>query len=443
LLTAARFPLLRRLRPRLLAYLLGNRYQRARMSVVGTFARCAPLRRLLQKYLLLEQVSLSEAAGNPLHAVSGLDPEPTPEPILFPGERFAEVVDAYSERLQADPFRLRGYPDADPRAVFEGGLLLVREPVAGMLYVPPARYHCTLRAAFLNLDNGGLCTAAGSMVTDCVPRNRKGARLKSATFYGRLRPRRAPRLSGHYATIWGKWAGFNYYHWLIEALPRLARLAALRGAPQPVLLMPRSMPPVWEESLACCLPEGMVVRRASGWLRPESLVFSSHGLLQPAAWLDAQERDYVRGAVFRRYGLDASARGGRRLFISRAGAQVRRLVNEEEVTELLERRGFETIHLERLSFEEQVRLFHGASDIVAPHGAGLSNLMFAGPVRVLELFAQDTFKPLYFLLARSLGQRYRFLAGGAKNRLLDFRVDAESLRRAVADLLAGEAAEMR
>jgi hypothetical protein len=37
---------------------------------------------------------------------------------------------------------------------------------------------------------------------------------------------------------------------------------------------------------------------------------------------------------------------------------------------------FRAIYLERISFEEQVRYFHGASLIICAHGAGMSNMFF-------------------------------------------------------------------
>jgi len=37
---------------------------------------------------------------------------------------------------------------------------------------------------------------------------------------------------------------------------------------------------------------------------------------------------------------------------------------------------FRALYLERLSFEEQVRYFHGASFIICAHGAGMSNMFF-------------------------------------------------------------------
>ena len=83
-------------------------------------------------------------------------------------------------------------------------------------------------------------------MTDCAVRNRSG-KLTRAWFGGRLRPVLAERLPGEYTTIWGKFARINYYHWLIECLPRLRQLADLGESP-PTLLMPRSMPAICEAS---------------------------------------------------------------------------------------------------------------------------------------------------------------------------------------------------
>jgi capsular polysaccharide biosynthesis protein len=117
---------------------------------------------------------------------------------------------------------------------------------------------------------------------------------------------------------------------------------------------------------------------------------------------------------------------------------MRRLVNEDEASQVLARFGFETVHLEGLSFEQQVRLFHSAEFIAGTHGAAFANLLFAGHAQVLELFARDAFKPLYFFLARSLGLGHEFLLGGEENRFEDFSIDIIELERTLERMLSGD-----
>lgn len=84
---------------------------------------------------------------------------------------------------------------------------------------------------------------------------------------------------------------------------------------------------------------------------------------------------------------DTQTEKGRRLYISRGKAARRRIVNEDELSECLSRHGFETVRLEDFSIAQTARLIAGASHVIAPHGAGLSNLVFATPgAKVLEIF---------------------------------------------------------
>src|SRR5262249_18737931 len=75
-----------------------------------------------------------------------------------------------------------------------------------------------------------------------------------------------------------------------------------------------------------------------------------------------------------------SERGGRKLFISRAGnphAHNRRVLNEAEIAGIAVEQGFEIIRGEEIPFETQVKLFSEASIIAGPHGAGFANMVFA------------------------------------------------------------------
>jgi capsular polysaccharide biosynthesis protein len=277
-------------------------------------------------------------------------------------------------------------------------------------------------------------------VTDYLPLplNRKGLTLQKLGVYGSIKPRNAPLLEGRFTSVWGKWAHVNYYHWLIDCLPQLACLGETGDSPPITLLMPEFMPAVWEDSLACCLPTGMAVQRATGWVRPEHFVFVSPGHPSWAAWLAASEREYMRGKVFERFNLDAARQPTRRIFVSRSRAAMRRLLNKDEAGQVMASFGFENVHLEDFCFEQQVRLFHDAEFIAGVHGAAFANLLFASRAKVLELFARNEFKPLYFFLARSLGLDHEFLLGSEANRLEDFSIDITELARTLERMLSGD-----
>lgn len=101
-----------------------------------------------------------------------------------------------------------------------------------------------------------------------------------------------------------------------------------------------------------------------------------------------------------------------KVFISRRKALGRRVNNENEVIEALKPLGFVAYVLEEMSYTEQVKLFAQAKVIIAPHGAGLTNLLFAEQPIVLELFGAYVGNE-FANLSRSLGFKYGCLACAA------------------------------
>jgi capsular polysaccharide biosynthesis protein len=109
---------------------------------------------------------------------------------------------------------------------------------------------------------------------------------------------------------------------------------------------------------------------------------------------------------------DRESPTNQRLYISRKSAQYRRVLNELEVIEFLRAYGFRTITLESLSFQEQVTLMANATVAIAPHGAGLTNLIFSPPGSVvIELFSPDYLYNLYWLISNLSQLKYYYLIG--------------------------------
>ncbi len=99
---------------------------------------------------------------------------------------------------------------------------------------------------------------------------------------------------------------------------------------------------------------------------------------------------------------------GERLYVSRSRAQRRRVTNEAELRTALEGAGFTTLHLEDLTWAEQINAFRHAKVIVAPHGAGLANLAFCAPgTRVIELFHRAYVHGCFWRLAALRGLDYQ------------------------------------
>jgi hypothetical protein len=75
-----------------------------------------------------------------------------------------------------------------------------------------------------------------------------------------------------------------------------------------------------------------------------------------------------------------------KIYISRSRVKTRRVLNEDKVINLLQQYGFECVHNEDLSIDEQIYLFQHATHIVSCHGSQLTNIIFSKPgTKVCEI----------------------------------------------------------
>ena len=129
-----------------------------------------------------------------------------------------------------------------------------------------------------------------------------------------------------------------------------------------------------------------------------------------------------------------------RVYISRPQSAGRHVLNEAEVLQALAPWGFKAYTLEKMSFADQVRLFSQAEMVVAPHGAGLANIIFAENLSVIELYG-SLIAPVYLVLANALGFDYGCLTSGQSEseqhseKYSGIRVNIPNLRDLVAEML--------
>lgn len=219
-----------------------------------------------------------------------------------------------------------------------------------------------------------------------------------------------------------------YYHLLVDNLPRLLCLEhpAYSGIPEVQLLSSRPLFPVEEWLLGrLALPNVKVLQLSRDSLyRLQRVIFTPFKTREECGYIPSFYRDRIRAAVL----PNRPSRRSHRLFISRADASSRRIANENEVTRGLRDLGFESVVLSKFSPADQVELFYDAEAVVGVHGSGLTNLLFAEAVGVVELFPSGRVTPHYYFLSKSLGHRYAYWCGTQEEQDVDvFEVDAQTV----------------
>ena len=235
------------------------------------------------------------------------------------------------------------------------------------------------------------------------------------------------------AVVLGVQTNRNYFHWLMEALPRLwlARDQCMLEGRR--VLVPALQP--WMERMAAVcgvFPDQMLVPPADE-LICEDLLMPARGLwnintFTPHAFALVAELAGRAEPVVRQ-----------RLFVSRQRAASRRIVNEDEIFDIAAQFGFIRVFPEAMSFEEQIETFASAEAVAGALGAGLANAAFMPAGAALIEFSpegREADAVLFANLAHHRGLPYAGVVGpfsDAPERAFgrrNFRVPADLARRA-------------
>lgn len=179
--------------------------------------------------------------------------------------------------------------------------------------------------------------------------------------------------------------GKGYAHWLLEEFPRWLSLRA--DDAENVIAHDRA-PFIAEVCALAGFKQRVVPATRHGHWVCDTLV------IPPVVTMDARTVETVTAFAFGQK-LPTSV-FGEKLYITRENATRRRVSNEEELWAQLASRGFVKLRLETMSWREQVAAFAAARIVVAPHGAGLANVVFCRPgSRVVEFFNRSYVNPCF------------------------------------------------
>lgn len=232
------------------------------------------------------------------------------------------------------------------------------------------------------------------------PKYQRYRRRGDITARKRLPP--VQRFEGTVAAL-NLYASHNFYHWMIDILPRLEALE--RAGVRPDKYLVDGYRPFQRQSL-----------QALGISQDRIIQPHDHLLLEPSKLYtitrdnpDGRRRvgPWLARALHAHGGQASTEVAPKKVLIQRSRQCSRRIHNQDQLASELHRRGFVARELEQLTLEEQAHVFSEAEVIVALHGAGLSNTVFAPPhATIVELMPRGRVNFSYPLLSQSLGHQH-------------------------------------
>ncbi|MFP3553209.1 glycosyltransferase family 61 protein [Paraburkholderia sp. SIMBA_049] len=282
-----------------------------------------------------------------------------------------------------------------------------------------SKSNIVLTADGVALDETGAHERYGQFVShqsDCAVIGQRGARVLLDTSAFEIRTLDTGiMLSGALSQAFG--------HWVPEYLPKLQFYEHHPEFKELPIIVDAGMPQSHYDYLSCIAKNPVIKIPPNVAFRCRRLIYAPPATFFPAHLfpnsipvhevgpVSPRSYQYLKSRVEATLGTPKS--NGKKYFLSRRNMAWRRLSNDAEVAAFLEARGYETIQIETLSFGEQVRLFQGASHIVASNGSSLQNIIFSDPLVDLLVLSQSNLVNwgAFYAQTGALGYHSRFVCG--------------------------------
>ena len=217
----------------------------------------------------------------------------------------------------------------------------------------------------------------------------------------------------------------GYFHWMLDVLPKW--VASEKYIKNHVLLLPFSL-----SQLSFVKDTLKLLNVPFAIVYPRDVFFVGQCLVPeytaPTGNFQPSLVQQLRLRLKEGLNLGKLDRSLRKIYISRAKATKRKILNENEVNIVLAKFGYEIHHFEDYDFSLQVQIIHEASHLVSLHGAGLSNMLFLNKgSKVFEIRNnQDNHNNCYFSLSSALNLEYYYITakGNSSNTFsVDITID--------------------
>ena len=213
-------------------------------------------------------------------------------------------------------------------------------------------------------------------------------------------PRILRKLDGTVLSLLTGGAGNNnYWHWLYDVLPRIGLCSKSINLNEINYYLVPSLLKKFQKQTLDVLNIPKTKRLSSEkyrHIKAEKLIMTDHPVVVSGnSTLDIQnipkwitiwlKNNFIIEKVIKK------SKESRKIYIERdlnsqKKVSERSIINDSEVKKYLSEKGFDTVRLGDLDFQDQVNLFHNAEHIVGLHGAAFANIVFCKPnTKVVEI----------------------------------------------------------
>lgn len=213
--------------------------------------------------------------------------------------------------------------------------------------------------------------------------------------------------SGNYLLVTDHWSS-GHFHWFCDILPKLW---LIRNDLHHYTLLLQDTEYLRKIGIRSLELLGFRFRDIH-FLKPnEFYKIGSMDFISPvtrSGTVDDHIMQEIRGNL-----VKSPEKGNKKYYISRKDSRFRKVLNEDALIGTLKNYGFEILHTEFLTLDEQISCFSECDVLVGMHGAGLTNSLFMPRNSKLVEFRKEDIpgNHCYWHIADAVGVKYYYYFG--------------------------------
>ncbi|GBF81183.1 glycosyltransferase family 61 protein [Aphanothece sacrum] len=273
-------------------------------------------------------------------------------------------------------------------------------------------FRCSIPRALVVNQTGLVITSDREIICQSIEGQKININLKARQIKDKFND--SEILSGTYISLLSYWShSLNFAHWLMDCLPKLALIESLDSIAKKDLkfIIPDGSPHYIVDSLKLLsIQEEQTIQ-----IQEESITVENLILCRAAEKAGRPQKMHflaIRNKLLSSFIDEESVRlASTRIYVSRSQSS-RKIVNEEEVLQILIKYNFQVIHCEKMSLAEQIRIFSEAEIVLGPHGAGIYNQFFCNSgTSIIEIYNKEYWHHSSRIISSFMGHKHWHIFG--------------------------------
>ena len=232
----------------------------------------------------------------------------------------------------------------------------------------------------------------------------------------------------------------NYAHWMLDVLPRIKLLLSKMLISEIKNIYVTKLNKFQNQSFSFLglktfkIIDPNIFRH----VKADQIISVSHPYYFKKTWFYAQSNlpswiiKFLRNDISKK--VKFKKKSYKRIFIDRSDSLQNhsKLINNNEVIKYLKSKRFKCLRLTELNLKDQISIFKNCNTIIAPHGAGLTNIAFCKKnTKVIEIIPHDNKNYLFKRISKINKLKYKsiYLDKIYNNKNGDMHLNLDDLKK--------------